>query len=70
MFQIKELVNELQQSTQIETISKSVYDDEQQNVKSESKLMSGLKQFSLMFRKPHLYNSILVYVIQFGILFG
>uniref|UniRef100_A0A336JYS3 CSON002395 protein n=1 Tax=Culicoides sonorensis TaxID=179676 RepID=A0A336JYS3_CULSO len=72
LYPIKELVNELQQNNnQIETISKNVHDTEQnESCKSPSKLMIGFKQFSLMFRKPHLYNSILVYVIQFGILFG
>lgn len=61
----------MQQNDPIETISKNVHDDQGQTKgQTNPKLVSGLKQFSVMFRKPHLNNSILVYVIQFGILFG
>lgn len=35
-----------------------------------SKLRDGVAQFAVMFQKPHLRNSLLVYSIQFSILFG
>ncbi|XP_063701896.1 synaptic vesicle glycoprotein 2B [Culicoides brevitarsis] len=65
-YPIKILVNEVKP---IETISKIVQDDENPR-RRDSQFVTNMKQFSVMFRKPHLSNSILVYVIQFGILFG
>jgi hypothetical protein len=45
-----------------------------ENGKSPSKLMNGIRggfsQMSVMLEKPHLKNAILVYTIQFCILFG
>ncbi|XP_055551438.1 synaptic vesicle glycoprotein 2B-like [Wyeomyia smithii] len=35
-----------------------------------SGLQNGVQQIMVMFRKPHLRNSLLAYSIQFGILFG
>jgi hypothetical protein len=47
---------------------------ENEKSKSPSKLMNGIRggfsQMSVMLEKPHLKNAILVYTIQFCILFG
>ncbi|XP_058457138.1 synaptic vesicle glycoprotein 2B-like [Malaya genurostris] len=63
-YPIKELVNETlvdtaEAKTPVETGSSS-----------QSGLKTGMQQILVMFRKPHLRNSVLAYSVQFGILFG
>lgn len=67
-FQIKNLV--IEKVKEVEPIDIT----SERSGKSHSKLLTGIKggfsQMSVMFKPPNLRNAILVYTIQFCILFG